>query len=140
MFQKWNISALLFSVVALAIAIHLISCEKNDRIDDGIPIYSPKPDIIYPPDTFKLMFPLNNAVQTDAKIRFDTTSTWHIERQNAFSAQFKFSRYQDSIAPITIGESANLVFEKDVLYEFTAKNTYPAYNNLIVLFMKMPAK
>jgi len=126
----------LLSIVALAIAIHLISCEKKDRIDDGIPIYSPKPDIIHPPDTFKLMFPLNNAIMTDAKISFDTTSTWRIERQNAFSAQFKVSRFPDSIAPITIEESTSLVFEKDVLYEFTAKNTYPAYHNLIVLFMK----
>lgn len=128
----------IIAILTFVITSLLPSCEKKDRIDDGIPIYSPKPDIINPPDTFKLMFPLNTAVLTDAKISFDTTSTWLIERQNAFSAQFKVSRFQDTLSPIIIEESATLVFEKDVVYEFTAKNTYPAYHSLIVLFTKQP--
>jgi hypothetical protein len=128
----------IIAILAITMTFLFSACEKKDRIDDGIPIFSPKPDIINPPDTFKLMFPLNNAVLTDAKISFDTTSTWLIERQNAYSARFEVSRFQDTLSPIIIEERATLVFEKDVVYEFTAKNTYPSYHSLIVLFTKRP--
>lgn len=124
----------LFSVFLLMVSTQFISCEKHILEEDGIPILPLKPDIINPPDSFKVIFPLSNAGFIGTIISFDTTAFWRISRQNAFSARFQVSGVNDSLPAKFIEIDTTMLFNKNIEYEFLARNTYPSYRSLIVIF------
>ncbi len=116
------------------------SCFK-DPIETDIPIYSSINDIVYPPDTFKIVYYLNTYLDYRARVIFDTSSVWKIQKINAFSAQFWASRQinEDSTNSIIVYDSIYVGFEGEAFYDFYANNnSYPESRNFFVQFEKAP--
>ncbi|MCD4774220.1 MAG: hypothetical protein K8R41_12645 [Bacteroidales bacterium] len=110
------------------------SCFK-DPIETEIPVYSNFKDIVYPPDTFQLVYNLNTYIDYSARIKFDTSGVWKIKKITALSAQFWAERQynEDSVNSIIIYDSLNIGFEGKVFYDFFANNNshYEARNFFI---------
>jgi len=123
----------------LFIVLAITSCYKYDPIEaDNIPVYPITPNIINPPDTFKVIFPMRGNVSMSTTITFDSSAVWHIEKTSAFSARFWASRnYSDTTTTINLFESKNIAFDKSISYHFWCNNNnYTENRNLIVLFRK----
>jgi hypothetical protein len=129
---------LISGVVLFTIASVLLACERRDIVFDDIPVLSISSDIVYPPDSFKLIFPLRYAYQENARIIFDTVSTWQIEKLNAYSSTFSLIAKNDSsLTPVIIYDRKTLQFEGNVIYEFLAEtNHIPSTLYLMVVFRK----
>ncbi|MDZ7775785.1 MAG: hypothetical protein U5L09_09435 [Bacteroidales bacterium] len=133
--KKNAILGILFSMVMVIGVTQFYGCEKTTFEDDGIPILPLKPDIINPPDSFKVIFPLSTSGFIGTLVTFDTTSHWYIERQNAYSAHFQVTKINDTLPATFIGEAATLQFEGGTPYEFLATaNNHPNPRSLIVIF------
>lgn len=131
------ISIMLFSLIAMLASTQFYGCGKTNFEEDGIPILPLKPDIIHPPDSFKVVFPLSATGFIGTVVTFDTASYWRIERQNAFSAHFQVSNTKDTLPATIISEAVTLQFEGDTPYEFLAKNNnHPNVRTMIVIFYR----
>lgn len=116
------------------------SCFK-DPIETEIPVYSNFKDIIYPPDTFQVVYNLNTYIDYYARIKFDTNGVWKIQKVTAFSTQFWAERQynEDSVNSIIIYDSIYLGLEGKIFYDFYANNnSFPEARNFFVRFEKSP--
>ena len=116
------------------------SCFK-DPIETEIPAYSNYYDIVYPPDTFQIVYNLNTYIDYSARVRFDTSGVWKIQKVNAFSAQFWAERIinEDTVNSIMIYDSIYLGLEGEIFYNFIANNnSYYESRNFFVRFEKSP--
>ncbi len=116
------------------------SCFK-DPIETEVPVYSCFNNIVYPPDVFQVVYNLNTYIDYNARITFDTSGVWKIQKVTAFSAQFWAERIinEDSVNSIIIYDSIYLGLEGEVLYHFIANNSsHPEARNFFVRFEKSP--
>lgn len=128
-----------FIIPILFIFLGITSCYEFDPIEpDNIPILPIIPDIVYPPDTFKVIFPLRENSTISTSITFDSSAVWHIEKLNTLSTRLWVScNYSDTTKSININDVKQIAFEKDIAYKFWCNNNnYPNSRNLIVLFRK----
>jgi len=138
--MKMKKQAIIISItvlLAFLFSIPFAGCERTTIEADDIPVLPLKPDIIHPPDSFKLVFPLSTSGFIGTTITFDTTTTWFIEKLNANSAMLQVEKVNDTLPSILIEETLRMEFEKDEPYEFLARNNnHPSPRSLVVIFRK----
>lgn len=70
-------------------------------------------------------------------ITFDTTATWAIEKVNSSSALLQVEKANDTLPSTLIKDNMMMEFEKDIPYEFLARNNnHPTPRSLVVIFRK----
>ncbi len=132
--------AVIISIIALLAFMFSISftgCDKTTIEGDGIPVLPLKPDIVHPPDSFKLVFPISTSGFIGTIITFDSTTTWFIEKLNAQSAMLRVNKINDTLPSVLIEESIMMEFNEKEPYEFLARNNnHPSPRSLVVVFRK----
>ena len=127
-------------IISFVILTIFGSCFK-EPIETDVPVYSSINDIVYPPDTFKIVYYFNTYIDYKARVIFDTSAVWKIQKINAFSAQFWAERNlnEDSVNSIIIYDSVYVGLDKEIFYNFYANNnSYPESRNFFVRFEKSP--
>ncbi len=129
----------LFLGLFFTVSLIINACVKNNNNEEDIPVYSNYPEIIYPPDTFKLQMKLKTSGFKEASIKFKENSVWSIVKMTALSSKFWVERqYTDSISSIIIKDTTRIGFEGNQFYQFYGKNnSYPEGITLYVKFQKL---
>lgn len=129
---------LLFLVSVTAFALLLLSaCEKDEIIKSDTIVYSLDDEIINPPDTFKILFPIYSQAAIGTTVLFDSSSSWLIQRMSAYTASVYYAPLPDT-TPITyIPNNYTLEVESETEIHFMAsKSQSTTFQNLILLFSK----
>lgn len=127
-------------LLTLLTCITGFSCREFNEDDKIPPVYSSLEDIIHPPDVFDVLFYLRDIGSHEAKIQFDTSHVWQIERKSSSIATLWIQRqYADSTAKLDIADEIQVGMEGNYLYSFFVNNITPVENkNFIVRFTRLP--
>ncbi len=122
---------------ALALAAILLlamSCRRENN-GDSIPTYLGRGQILHPPDTFRIMFRLNEYGSTSVNLRFEDSAVWHIARTaGQYTSTWVQRVYPDSVATITIVDTLQVALEAEVVYQFFARHSYATHRNIFLTF------
>jgi hypothetical protein len=126
-------------VLSSLILIFYSSCKKDDG---GVVIktYSIFEDIIYPPDSFQIAIRFVSPATMTAKVKFQESSVWEIEKMTAFNSTLWINRSgSDTTEKIYITDKTQIGFEEEQFYDVSAKTnlaTDSTENNLYIRFIK----
>lgn len=124
-------------LVLMAAAVLLTQgCYKNDGVDSGIPLFPYNKPLLYPPDTFMVVFNVATNGDKIAEMSLDTAGVWFIEKLGDGRVNFTLANEQMEVYYLNARDTVAL--EGGRLYYLIANNNnHPELNNYFVSFTKL---
>lgn len=130
---------LITAVLAITATLFLAMSCRRENNGDALPTYLGRGLILNPPDTFRIMFRLNEYGNVKADLQFEDSAVWHIKRDaGQFATTWIQRNYPDSIAIRTIVDTLQIGLEGDVLFQVMARHSYGTHRNVFLTFHRQP--
>lgn len=125
------------SIIGCFIIIAFFSgCFKHNGEESDIPLYSIDENIIYPPDSFKIIMPLNTNTSVRTFFRDSVSSVWKINKLNFQSSTIWMLR---TSSPDTLEyiSADTLGLEKNVQYEIYGRSNQDEDRKVYLKFIRL---